>query len=198
MRSAMSFTLLTLSTSCIHRRGKASLTAGWTCWDIFSRYKATIKRPTDSMTNFLPECLSPREERRHPLIGIMAPRWGSGLSSGSHRKWQKIAGKVELRSKSTYRKQTPTPAQFHACLFCASRPRVCQLTWHGVRARPLQESHLLQSRHWTESGDGFWVSKFSCGSIKGYFLAKWGLFVFTSSQAQNAHGAVVAEISANS
>lgn len=48
MRSATSFTLLTSSTSCIPQRGRASLTAGLMCWDIFSRYKAAVKHPTVS------------------------------------------------------------------------------------------------------------------------------------------------------
>lgn len=196
MRSAMSVTLLIFSTSCIHQRGKASLTAGWMCWDIFSRYKATVKHPTNSVwwQNIILKCLSSREERLRPLTGITAPRWGSGLSSGSHGKWAKISDKVEFWCKSTYTKQTQTTAEFHVRLFYPSRPRVCQLGRHGVCARPQQESHLLHPCHWTKSGDRFWVSKVSCASVKGHLLYIWGSFVFTSSQAQNAQGAVVAEI----
>lgn len=144
--------------------------------------------------NIILKCLSSREERLRPLTGITAPRWGSGLSSGSHRKWAKISDKVEFWCKSTYTKQTQTTAEFHVRLFYPSRPRVCQLSRHGVCARPQQESHLLHPCHWTKSGDRFWVSKVSCASIKGHLLYIWGSFVFTSSQAQNAQGAVVAEI----
>lgn len=38
MRNAMKTTQQTSSISCIHRRGRASLTAESTCWDISSRY----------------------------------------------------------------------------------------------------------------------------------------------------------------
>lgn len=147
-----------------------------------------------SEDKFILRCLSSRGERLRPLTGITAPRWELGLSSGSHRKWPKISDKVEFWWKSTYTKQTQTMAEFHVRLFYHSRPRLCQLTWHGMRAGPQQESHLLHPCHWTKSGDGLWVSKVSCGSVKSYLLYVWGSFVFASSQAQNAHGAVVAEI----
>lgn len=113
---------------------------------------------TQSDDKFMLKCLSSREARLRPLTGITAPKWGSGLSSGSPRKWPKISDKVEF-----WCPPTRTTAEVNLRVFHPSRPRVCQLARHGVCARPLQESHLLHPRHWTKSGDGFWVSKVSCG-----------------------------------
>lgn len=159
MRSAMIFTPLILSTSCIHQRGRVSLTAGWMCWDIFSRYKATVKHPTNSVrwqiyaqVSFLQGgAPSPFDRNYGTKVGVRAIQWLSQKMTENFRQ-----GRVLV---SAYTEPTQTTAEFNLRVFYPSRPRVCQLARHSVCAWPLQESHLLHPRHWTKSGDGFWVSQ---------------------------------------
>lgn len=62
---------------------------------------------TQSDDKFMLKCLSSREARLRPLTEITAPRWGSGLSSGSPRKWPKISDKVEFWGPPTRNQRRP-------------------------------------------------------------------------------------------
>lgn len=107
MRSAMSFTLLILSTSCIRQRGKASLTAGWMCWAIFSRYKTTVTHPTSSVwgqiytrVSFLQGgAPSPFDRNYGTKVGVRAIQWLSQKMTENFRQGRVLV-KVHLHKTS--------------------------------------------------------------------------------------------------
>lgn len=164
------------SISCIHQRGRVSLTAESMCWDTFSRYGATIQlakhslavttvycEETESCHIFILNlCLCSREGHLLPLTEILALSWVWGLSSGFQRGWQKTSDKVEMMYKVIADRSKLLWKSNHCDFVCfPTRPRVCQLARYSVCSWPQQEGHLIHPSYWTEGCDWFWVSKYS-------------------------------------
>lgn len=151
MKNVTKTTPQTSSTSCIHRRGRASLTAESTCWVTCSRYglHTGVCESKLFFVSFV-QLLSChcREGRRLPSTETLAPSWAWGPSSGSLRNWRKTSEKVRLWPNKRNEPALKMQLIDGNCSCPPARPRVCQLTRHGVRPGPQQESGFIHPRHW--------------------------------------------------
>lgn len=151
MRNAMKTTQQTSSISCIHRRGRASLTAESTCWDISSRYSlhtcVFVHQSTQhifiSFIQLLSFCC--REGRLLPSTETSAPSWAWGPSSGSPRKCLKISEMVRLFTQicSGRKKTAPELQLTDANTFLSPCQTMCSPT------------HRTQRVFWASTGKSF-------------------------------------------
>lgn len=159
MRSATSFTLLTSSTSCIPQRGRASLTAGLMCWDIFSRYKAAVKHPTISawwqiypLVSFLQGgAPTPFDRNFGTKLGVRAIQWLSQKMTENFRQ-----GSV---AKRTLNRHNPQRSLIYASstppdhVFANSPETACMLGFSRkvISFIPVTELKAVTDFEWVKS-----------------------------------------------
>lgn len=134
---------------------------------------------------------SPFDRNFGTKLGVRAIQWISEKLTENFRDGT-VLSKSVAAVKTSHELQRSHDNSF---LFPA-RPRVCQLTGHGMCTWPQQKSHLVHPHHWAKGCDRFWVSKFRLflSNNKSFLIATNNDY---SCQAPNAQGPVVVQPSAH-